>query len=72
MSCHGASGSAGAAIAHQVLGSNRVAKAIAYSLNCGAERALRCVAVGRLKDIDLRARLADVLARLPDHPAKPS
>jgi transposase len=64
--------------------------------NNAAERALRCVAVGRrnwtfagsddggrraaaiytlietakLNDIDPRAWLADVLARLPDHPAK--
>jgi len=65
--------------------------------NNAAERALRCVAVGRrnwtfagsddggrraaaiytlietakLNNIDPRAWLADVLARLPDHPAKP-
>ena len=64
--------------------------------NNAAERALRCVAVGRhnwtfagsdeggrraaaiytlietakLNDIDPRAWLADILARLPDHPAK--
>ena len=64
--------------------------------NNAAERALRCVAVGRrnwtfagsdaggrraaaaytlietakLNDVDPRAWLADVLARLPDHPAK--
>ena len=64
--------------------------------NNAAERALRCVAVGRknwtfagsdeggrraaavytlietakLNDIDPRAWLADVLARLPDHPAR--
>ena len=64
--------------------------------NNAAERALRCVAVGRrnwtfagsdeggrraaavytlietakLNDIDPHAWLADVLARLPDHPAK--
>jgi transposase len=63
--------------------------------NNAAERALRCVAVGRhnwtfagsdeggrraaaislietakLNAIDPRAWLADVLARLPDHPAK--
>ena len=64
--------------------------------NNAAERALRCVAVGRrnwtfagsddggrraaaiytlietakLNNIDPRAWLADVLARLPDHPAK--
>ena len=63
--------------------------------NNAAERALRCVAVGRrnwtfagsdaggrraaavyslietckLNDVDPRAWLADVLARLPDHPA---
>jgi hypothetical protein len=35
MSCHCASGSAGAPIARQVLASNRVAKATAYSLNGG-------------------------------------
>ena len=64
--------------------------------NNAAERALRCVAIGRnnwtfagsdeggrraaaiytlietakLNDIDPRAWLADVLARLPDHPAR--
>jgi transposase len=64
--------------------------------NNAAERAVRCVAVGRknwtfagsdegghraaaiytlietakLNDIDPQAWLADVLARLPDHPAK--
>jgi hypothetical protein len=64
--------------------------------NNAAERAVRCVAVGRknwtfagsdeggrraaaiytlietakLSDIDLQAWLADVVARLPDHPAK--
>jgi transposase len=64
--------------------------------NNGAERALRCIAVGRnnwtfagsdeggrraaaiytlietakLNDVDPRAWLADVLARLPDHPVK--
>ena len=93
---------------------NRVAKAIAYSLNCwdalvrflddgrlclsnnAAERAVRGIAVGRrnwtfagsdeggrrtaaiyslietakLSDVDPQAWLADVLARLNDHPAR--
>jgi transposase len=36
----------------------------------GEARAATLIATAKLNDIDLQAWLSDVLARLPDHPAK--